>query len=593
MQLGKEQIQQFREQGYLAVPDFWDADETAAMQAEVERLKRDGLLRNVATEGDGKTQSQTKANLQLCPMYDKSDFFRAMPFAPKVVEAVRQLIGDPVLLHLDQVFLKPARHGAGTNWHQDNAYFHIADPLKGTALWTAVHDATVANGTLHVVPNAFRKSLEHRRDPDSDHHIRCWPDETKAVPVELPAGGVVFFAYGTPHCTLGNTTEKERAGMALHFLNGDEDGEAKGGFGIGKRPILTGPDASGGEQEYGVRVAGTWEQEVERVQRETTDRNAPRMNNLQTMTTTGLLSPDQERIRMGRKSLVAVLAVGIAFALTILFQDVLQHTMSLLLLTAVVLATSYGGLIPGLVATLCALMACAWVLPPVHSFGVSYPGHVSLAVFALVSTTVCVFSESLHTARRRAETSRQQTEEASRNLKLLAKVGKTLIASDNAEVALRQAAHLTVPEFADWCLVDLLGEKGGLRSAVIAHQDSDRVLQAHAFQRSCPPGLSALSQTERALSTGQPELGLHIPASRIDALACTVEEGEWLRGMELNSYLCVPLLAPDGALGTVTFFWAESGRHYGPTELDWAWDFASRCSLVVSNAHLRGLALSH
>lgn len=296
---------------------------------------------------------------------------------------------------------------------------------------------------------------------------------------------------------------------------------------------------------------------------------------------------------MGRKSLVAVLAVCLAFVLTISFKDSLQNTMSLLLITAVVLATSYGGLVPGLVATVCALIACAYVLPPSHSLSVSYPGHVSLAVFAVVSTTVCVFSETLHTARRRAEASRKQTEEASRNLKLLAKVGKTLIASDNAEAALRQAAHLTVPEFADWCMVDLLDDAGKLYSVVIAHQDADRMLQADAFQRNCPPGLSVLSQAERTLSTGQPELGLHIPASRLETIACTPQQREWLHEMELNSYLSVPLLAPGGALGAVTFFWAESGRHYGPAELDWAWDFASRCSLVVSNAQLRGLTLSH
>ena len=44
---------------------------------------------------------------------------------------------DPVVLHLDQVFLKPGKQGMGTNWHQDNAYFQIEDPLQGTAMWTA------------------------------------------------------------------------------------------------------------------------------------------------------------------------------------------------------------------------------------------------------------------------------------------------------------------------------------------------------------------------------------------------------------------------------------------------------------------------
>jgi ectoine hydroxylase-related dioxygenase (phytanoyl-CoA dioxygenase family) len=83
--------------------------------------------------------------------------------------------------------------------------------------------------------------------------------------VELPAGGVLFFAYGTPHATGANTTDRERAGVALHFINAEVSQEAVGGFEPGKRPYLTGPNASGGENEYGTRVGGTWEQEVERV----------------------------------------------------------------------------------------------------------------------------------------------------------------------------------------------------------------------------------------------------------------------------------------------------------------------------------------
>jgi ectoine hydroxylase-related dioxygenase (phytanoyl-CoA dioxygenase family) len=188
-----------------------------------------------------------------------------MPFADKAVAAVSQLIGDPVLLHLDQVFLKPGKHGAGTNWHQDNAYFKIPDPLKGTAIWTAVHDANKANGTMRVIPGSFREELTHERDPESDHHIRCWPDESKAVTIELPAGGALFFCYGTAHSTGANTTDRERAGVALHFLNANQQGQARSGFEVEKRAVLTGPDAHGGLEIYDEDIAGTWEQEVETV----------------------------------------------------------------------------------------------------------------------------------------------------------------------------------------------------------------------------------------------------------------------------------------------------------------------------------------
>jgi ectoine hydroxylase-related dioxygenase (phytanoyl-CoA dioxygenase family) len=254
----------FRAEGYLTAPHFFTPRETLALRAEVERLAREGFLRNVATAGDGKTPSDAQRNLQLCPMYRHSRLFRALPFHPKVLAAVTQLLGEPTLLHLDQVFLKPPGDGMGTNWHQDNAYFRITDPLMGTAMWIAVHDATVANGTLEVIPGVFREALPHERDAYSDHHIRCYPDEAQATPVELEAGGAVFFCYGTPHCTRANTTEQERAGVAFHFLRTDFAAADLKESGRDYRPHLTGPDATGGLAEYGEVVAGTWEAEVER-----------------------------------------------------------------------------------------------------------------------------------------------------------------------------------------------------------------------------------------------------------------------------------------------------------------------------------------
>ncbi len=271
MALSPQQIEQFRTQGFLKVEGFYSAREVEAMRREIERFKRVGLLRNVATEGDGKTKSSTAANLQLCPMYQHSTLFRALPFDDKVVDAVSKLIGEPIILRLEQVFLKPGRHGAGTSWHQDNAYFSAADPMGGTAMWISIHDANRANGTMEVIPGVFRQTFEHSRDPMSNHHIRMFPSqelEGTAVPIEMKAGGVVFFCYGTPHCTRGNTTDRERAGVAYHFIQ--ESAAATmpnpSQFSSPNRtyyPDLNGPNTTGGERQYGVKVAGTWRKEVE------------------------------------------------------------------------------------------------------------------------------------------------------------------------------------------------------------------------------------------------------------------------------------------------------------------------------------------
>lgn len=214
------QIAHFQREGWVAVPDFFPARAVAALQAEVRRLQAAGKLRNVATDGDRRTISKTVANLQLCPAAPHSPLIWALRSDPKTTGAVRALIGDPVLYVLDQIFLKPGGHGAGTRWHQDNAYWHQPDPTAGTGMWIAVHEATRANGTMHIIPRSHVALADHEPDPGSDHHIHApRVDESQAIPVELPAGGVLFFNFGILHCTHGNTTARERAGLALHFIN--------------------------------------------------------------------------------------------------------------------------------------------------------------------------------------------------------------------------------------------------------------------------------------------------------------------------------------------------------------------------------------
>lgn len=254
--LTPEQIQHFRDQGYTVASLLFSRREVQAMLAELDRFKAEGLGRNVSTD------PEAKVNYQVIPLNDKSRLFRALPFAPKVVACIRALIGDPFVRHLDQIFLKPPGHGIGTDWHQDNAYFGLEDPTKGTAMWIALHDANLENGALRVIPNSHRQLFAHSRDPDSDHHIRIDAVAGEEVPLEMEAGSAAFFNYGTAHATQRNRSRRERAGVAYHFFN---TGYALRGQQKNFLVPVTGPNASGGVGEYGERIAGTWEREVERL----------------------------------------------------------------------------------------------------------------------------------------------------------------------------------------------------------------------------------------------------------------------------------------------------------------------------------------
>ena len=215
MSLSQAQIDQFLTEGYTTVPHFFNEDEVAAMQNEVARWIDTGMFRDVSTN------PAVRQNYQLIPLYSKSPLFKALPFAPKVINAVGNLIGHPVIKILDQSFYKPPQSGMGTSWHTDNAYFKLQDPLRGTAMWIAIHDGDIANGTLKVVPRAFNEDFPHTRDPASDHHIHTDLDEARAVHCELEAGGVVFFCFGTPHATGNNLSNDPRVGVGIHFVNRD------------------------------------------------------------------------------------------------------------------------------------------------------------------------------------------------------------------------------------------------------------------------------------------------------------------------------------------------------------------------------------
>ena len=133
-----------------------------------------------------------------------------------------------------------------------------------------MHGASRANGTMRFIPRSHLRTWAHERDGGSDHHITCAKeiDATQEVLVEVPAGGVAFFNYGVAHSTGPNITERERAGLALHFMLGTNVALEDHHF--TERPAtsyrwLSGPFCNGGASHYGEDLRGDWQAEVERL----------------------------------------------------------------------------------------------------------------------------------------------------------------------------------------------------------------------------------------------------------------------------------------------------------------------------------------
>lgn len=116
---------------------------------------------------------------------------------------------------------------------------------------------------------------------------------------------------------------------------------------------------------------------------------------------------------------VAVMAVALAFGLKLLVEPlILQETPFLLVFAAVMVSAWYGGLGPGLLATvLAALITDYFFLDPIGSFSGLSLESVPLGAFLLEGALVSMLAAGLRSSRRRAEQSTQQAREHQERLR--------------------------------------------------------------------------------------------------------------------------------------------------------------------------------
>src|SRR5215208_3278997 len=116
---------------------------------------------------------------------------------------------------------------------------------------------------------------------------------------------------------------------------------------------------------------------------------------------------------------VAVLAVGVAFLIKLLLDAlIVQGTPFLLIFGAIMISAWYGGLGPGLLATVAAGLATDYFfLQPTSSFSGFSLETVPLLAFFLEGTLVCLLVEALRAARSRDEGSTLEAERQREHLR--------------------------------------------------------------------------------------------------------------------------------------------------------------------------------
>lgn len=227
--LTEQQLERFREDGHVTVPDVFDETTiVASALADIETWSREFLDQMTAEQRGWYLEQSEQAGPALRkldePVFHRP-IFKQMAQSALLLSIVEQLIGRGVSVFFSQVFCKPPEVGGPKPVHQDNFYFG-PDELGATlTVWIALDAATIENGCLFYGDGSHRGPVySHVAPTDEPYNLQIPPGDIQAfrmTPAPVPAGGISFHHGNTWHQSSSNLSSRPRRAVAMHFLQND------------------------------------------------------------------------------------------------------------------------------------------------------------------------------------------------------------------------------------------------------------------------------------------------------------------------------------------------------------------------------------
>jgi ectoine hydroxylase-related dioxygenase (phytanoyl-CoA dioxygenase family) len=251
--LSDDQIEFYREHGYLAGIKMLDDEQLNALREELAELVDPSHPGHELFYEFNANESADAEQI----LFHALGAWRIKPglhdllWHPAFVVPAAQLLGGAVRFWHDQIFYKPARHGGIVIWHQDYSYWTRTTPMAHISCWIGLDDSTRDNGCVHYVPGSHRwqllprASFANNMDALLESLTPAQRAEFKPVPIELRAGECSFHHPLMVHGSYANSTDRPRRAVVL---NAFRDGVTS----ASEAPLLEGvPPIPAGEKMGG------------------------------------------------------------------------------------------------------------------------------------------------------------------------------------------------------------------------------------------------------------------------------------------------------------------------------------------------------
>jgi ectoine hydroxylase-related dioxygenase (phytanoyl-CoA dioxygenase family) len=230
--LSDEKVAFFVENGYLIVEGLVTPEEVEELRTDTAHLARGGYPCETLQPLSAALSDDEVLKRILCihqPHYISPVMEKYVRHA-KICGVLSQVTAahlpgwdGSVKCMQSMLFVKPPTF-QGQAWHQDEIYIPTRDrSLIGA--WIALDPATKENGCLWVIPGSHKTGYlypqrDHNNPDEFDFARESFGfDESEAIPVEVPAGAVVFFNGYLLHRSLKNRSEIYRRVLVSHYMN--------------------------------------------------------------------------------------------------------------------------------------------------------------------------------------------------------------------------------------------------------------------------------------------------------------------------------------------------------------------------------------
>jgi non-heme Fe2+,alpha-ketoglutarate-dependent halogenase len=166
---------------------------------------------------------------------------------PKIVDCVRDLLGENVIGWGSHFFCKMPGDGKQVSWHQDASYWPLS-PTKTVTVWLAVDDADIENACMRFLAGShLHGHLTFRPSRPEEHNVlnQTVDDvEQYGEPIDdiLKAGQFSIHSDLLLHGSEPNDSTRRRCGLTLRYCSADVRADL--GWNA-KGVVVSGEDPSG------------------------------------------------------------------------------------------------------------------------------------------------------------------------------------------------------------------------------------------------------------------------------------------------------------------------------------------------------------